>query len=67
MVPAKLLLCNILDKGSVLIAGFGLPPLRHEDDPVRAVECALEMYAILQKMQIPCSIGITSKFIRNLF
>jgi len=48
------------DKGSVLIAGFGLPPFSHEDDATRAVECALDIYDTLQKLQIPCSIGVTS-------
>ena len=38
------------DKGSVMIIGFGLPPLSHEDDPLRAVETALEIHASLQKV-----------------
>ena len=38
------------DKGSVMIIGFGLPPLSHEDDPLRAVETALEIHSSLQKV-----------------
>jgi len=31
------------DKGTVLIAAFGVPPLSHADDPLRAVEAALKV------------------------
>jgi predicted ATPase/class 3 adenylate cyclase len=31
------------DKGVVLLALFGAPPLAHEDDPLRAVRCALDL------------------------
>jgi len=48
------------DKGSVLIIGFGVPPLSHEDDPRRAVETALEIFAKLQQLKVPCSIGVTT-------
>jgi class 3 adenylate cyclase len=48
------------DKGSVLIAAFGLPPLSHEDDPLRAVDAALEMQKLLVSLKITPSIGITT-------
>eukprot|EP01119_Soliformovum_irregulare_P018426 TRINITY_DN5644_c0_g1_i1.p1 TRINITY_DN5644_c0_g1~~TRINITY_DN5644_c0_g1_i1.p1 ORF type:complete len:1103 (+),score=322.47 TRINITY_DN5644_c0_g1_i1:3-3311(+) len=48
------------DKGSVLIVGFGLPPFAHEDDAVRAVECALELNQMLTMLRMPCSIGVTT-------
>jgi adenylate cyclase 10 len=36
------------DKGSVLIAAFGLPPLSHEDDPARALRSVFSIiYLIL--------------------
>jgi len=41
------------DKGSVLIAAFGLPPLSHEDDAVRAVESALDIYKLLCALKVP--------------
>ena len=31
------------DKGSTLIVVFGLPPMSHQDDPLRAVLTADEM------------------------
>jgi class 3 adenylate cyclase/tetratricopeptide (TPR) repeat protein len=48
------------DKGSVLIAAFGLPPLAHEDDPTRAVECALEIDKVLKSLNMSGAIGITT-------
>lgn len=47
------------DKGSVLIVGFGLAPLAHEDDAERAVLTALEIHEQLKEMRVPCSIGLT--------
>eukprot|EP00301_Raphidiophrys_heterophryoidea_P004543 c11967_g1_i1.p1 GENE.c11967_g1_i1~~c11967_g1_i1.p1 ORF type:complete len:1972 (+),score=487.19 c11967_g1_i1:65-5980(+) len=35
------------DKGTTLIAGFGLPPLSHRDDPLRGVRAAIR---IMQRM-----------------
>ena len=37
------------DKGSTLIAVFGLPPLAHEDEPVRALYAAMQIVANLLK------------------
>jgi hypothetical protein len=48
------------DKGSVLIAGFGLPPYAHEDDPLRAVTAAIEIHNTLSAFKVPCSIGVTT-------
>lgn len=45
------LICD--DKGTVVIAGFGLP--QHEDDPLRAVHAALQ---IASKFNV--SIGVTT-------
>jgi len=33
------------DKGTVLIAAFGVPPLSHEDDPVRGIKGRVESLA----------------------
>ena len=38
------------DKGATLVAAFGLPPVAHEDDAVRAVQAALEIQAKLQRL-----------------
>jgi class 3 adenylate cyclase len=48
------------DKGSVLIAAWGLPPLAHEDDPRRAVLAALEISETLFKLGIMTSVGVTT-------
>eukprot|EP01117_Protostelium_nocturnum_P011277 TRINITY_DN4096_c0_g2_i3.p1 TRINITY_DN4096_c0_g2~~TRINITY_DN4096_c0_g2_i3.p1 ORF type:complete len:1374 (-),score=492.46 TRINITY_DN4096_c0_g2_i3:24-4145(-) len=48
------------DKGSVLIAGWGVPPFSHEDDAVRAVQAAIEIHTTLNKIAIPTSIGVTT-------
>eukprot|EP01127_Copromyxa_protea_P016779 TRINITY_DN5057_c0_g1_i1.p1 TRINITY_DN5057_c0_g1~~TRINITY_DN5057_c0_g1_i1.p1 ORF type:complete len:1540 (-),score=346.83 TRINITY_DN5057_c0_g1_i1:24-3995(-) len=48
------------DKGSVLIACFGLPP-SHEDDPVRAIKTAMKIHKELQtELGISISIGVTT-------
>jgi predicted ATPase/class 3 adenylate cyclase len=48
------------DKGPVLLAALGLPPLAHEDDAVRGVQAALAMQAALRGMGWRCAIGITT-------
>eukprot|EP01125_Pyxidicula_operculata_P003722 TRINITY_DN1498_c1_g1_i1.p1 TRINITY_DN1498_c1_g1~~TRINITY_DN1498_c1_g1_i1.p1 ORF type:complete len:1676 (-),score=371.59 TRINITY_DN1498_c1_g1_i1:567-5594(-) len=48
------------DKGSVLIAAFGLPPLAHEDDPIRAVKSSILLREKLKQLGIGTSIGITT-------
>ena len=38
-------LCRFIvdDKGSGLLVSFGLPPTKHEDDPLRAVKAAMKV------------------------
>lgn len=48
------------DKGSVLIAAFGLPPLSHEDDPCRAVQAAMMLQKRVQELSISTNIGVTT-------
>ncbi len=45
------------DKGSTLIVVFGLPPLSHQDDPIRAI---LTGFSLLKELECACSIGIAS-------
>jgi class 3 adenylate cyclase len=47
-------------EGSVFIAGFGCPPARHADDPVRSVHAALEFKSSLELMKMPCRIGVAT-------
>ena len=48
------------DKGTVLIAAFGLPPFCHIEDPLRGINAALEIYQNLKNFNMDCSIGITT-------
>lgn len=48
------------DKGSTLIAVFGLPPLAHEDDPTRGVRCAIMICDELKKLDHIAHIGVSS-------
>ncbi len=48
------------DKGSTLIVVFGLPPMSHQDDPVRAVLTSLNLINSLKKIDCKCAIGITT-------
>ncbi len=51
---------SVDDKGVTLVAAFGLPPLFHEDDALRAVKSALEIEHVLEQMGVRCSIGVTT-------
>ncbi|MES0490326.1 MAG: adenylate/guanylate cyclase domain-containing protein [Leptospirales bacterium] len=46
------------DKGAVLLAAFGLPPLVHENDPYRAVKAAIKFRDRFKKNDLECVIGI---------
>jgi predicted ATPase/class 3 adenylate cyclase len=48
------------DKGPMLLAALGLPPLAHEDDAVRGVQAALAMQTALHDLGWRCAIGITT-------
>jgi len=48
------------DKGSTLIAVFGLPPLSHEDDHVRGVLSGLAICDRLWNLGLKASVGITA-------
>ncbi len=51
---------SVDDKGVTLVAALGLPPLAHEDDPIRGVQAALDMEAALRQMGLRSAIGITT-------
>eukprot|EP01124_Arcella_intermedia_P036552 TRINITY_DN9600_c0_g2_i1.p1 TRINITY_DN9600_c0_g2~~TRINITY_DN9600_c0_g2_i1.p1 ORF type:complete len:1556 (-),score=433.92 TRINITY_DN9600_c0_g2_i1:56-4492(-) len=48
------------DKGSVLIACFGVPPFAHEDNQYRAVKTGLKIHKELLQLNVKNSIGITT-------
>ncbi len=48
------------DKGTVLIAAFGVPPFGHEDDPGRGIKTAWEIHHKLKESNVMSSIGVTT-------
>ncbi|MFC1975409.1 adenylate/guanylate cyclase domain-containing protein, partial [Chloroflexota bacterium] len=48
------------DKGTVFLILFGAPPHAHEDDPERALRCALDLQALAKTHNMPLSIGVTT-------
>ena len=48
------------DKGATLVAAFGLPPVAHEDDPIRAVNAALGIQARLQQLGLHPALGLAT-------
>ncbi|GMF12061.1 unnamed protein product [Phytophthora lilii] len=48
------------DKGSTVIAAFGLPPVTHENDPIRGILASLAICAALGNSGLKASVGITT-------
>jgi len=48
------------DKGTVLVAGFGIPPVSHHDDALRATLAALGLVKRLEPQGFKCCIGVTT-------
>ncbi|EPX64399.1 hypothetical protein D187_005533 [Cystobacter fuscus DSM 2262] len=48
------------DKGTVLLAAWGLPTSSHEDNAVRAVRAALQAQTALERLGLSASVGITT-------
>jgi len=48
------------DKGVVVLAAFGLPPLRHPDDAARAVLAGLSIAMLFKENRLDCSIGVVT-------
>ena len=46
------------DKGAVLLAAFGLPPLVHDNDPFRAVKAAMKFRDRFKKNGLECVVGV---------
>lgn len=51
---------SVDDKGVSMLAGFGLPPISHEDDAARAIGAALELHERISKLGWKCSIGVAT-------
>jgi class 3 adenylate cyclase/tetratricopeptide (TPR) repeat protein len=48
------------EKGVSLLAAFGLPPFSHEDDPLRAVLAAQDIYRQVDALGLTCFIGVAT-------
>ena len=51
---------SVDDKGISMLAALGLPPLSHEDDPLRGVKAAMDIQASLGALNLRSSIGVTT-------
>ncbi len=48
------------DKGTILIVLLGAPPLAHEDDPERALRCALDLHTVAEAQGLQLTTGATT-------
>ena len=48
------------EKGTTLVAAFGVPPFSHEDDPTRAVQAALTVQAAIRGLGLSAGVGIAT-------
>ncbi len=48
------------EKGTILLAAFGLPPLVHEDDPVRGIRAALDLRQALAASGHDAAVGVAT-------
>jgi len=67
MYEGTLLRFIVDDKGAGILSAFGLPPLKHENDAVRAIKAAMNIHLELGDLEkysrnwrVTCSIGITT-------
>ncbi len=51
---------SVDDKGVSVLASFGLPPFSHEDDPLRGVLAAQDVYSAITELGLHCYIGIAT-------
>ncbi len=48
------------DKGTTLVAVFGVAPFTHEDDPARAVQVALALQAEIRELGLSAGVGMAT-------
>lgn len=51
---------SVDNTGATMMAAFGLPPLAHEDDAVRAVDAAQQLRAVLKRLGWHTCMGVAS-------
>ena len=48
------------DKGTTLVASFGVPPFTHDDDPARAVDAAVALQSSLRDLGVTAGVGVAT-------
>jgi class 3 adenylate cyclase/tetratricopeptide (TPR) repeat protein len=48
------------DKGTTLVAAFGVPPFTHEDDSARAIEAALTIQSEIRELGLTAGLGVAT-------
>lgn len=51
---------SVDNTGATMMAAFGLPPLSHEDDSVRAIDAAQQLRAVLKRLGWHTAMGVAS-------
>jgi class 3 adenylate cyclase/tetratricopeptide (TPR) repeat protein len=51
---------SVDDKGTMLVAALGLPPMAHEDDPARGVQAALAMRGAVAALGEQAAVGVAT-------
>lgn len=51
---------SVDEKGAVLIAAFGLPPISHEDNAARALQAAMAMRKALTESGVTAGVGVAT-------
>jgi class 3 adenylate cyclase/tetratricopeptide (TPR) repeat protein len=51
---------SVDDKGTMIVAAMGLPPLAHRDDARRGVQAATAIRERLDRLGVECSIGVAT-------
>lgn len=48
------------DKGMLFLLCFGLPPLVHKDDAVRAIRCCIDIRRVMRHLDLTARFGVTT-------
>lgn len=51
---------SVDEKGVSILGAFGLPPLAHEDDPLRALQAASDIWKTLSALGVRAAIGLAT-------
>jgi predicted ATPase/class 3 adenylate cyclase len=60
LVDASLNKVSVDDKGIAVLAGLGMPPRAHEDDPIRGIRLALALARAAQGADLRCYVGVAT-------